>query len=76
MGFEPTTLRVLSLFPVLYNISGKAYSFAYSNLTPQIDHNSYLAPRLEGIKQKKRIIHYSASRRFLFFLFPKLCSKE
>ena len=33
--------------------------------------NSYLAPRLGGIKQKKCIIHYWASRSFLLFYSPK-----
>ena len=33
--------------------------------------NSYLAPRLGGIKQKKCIIHCWASRWFLLFYFPK-----
>ena len=40
-----------------------------------IDHfrhqTSYLAPRLGGIKQKKCIIHYGASRWFLLFYSPK-----
>ena len=33
--------------------------------------NSYLAPRLGGIKQKKCIIHYWASRWFSFVLLPQ-----
>ena len=45
--------------------------------SPLIDHfqyiilNSYLAPRLGKIKQKKCIIHYWASRWFLLFYCPK-----
>ena len=73
MGFERTTLHVLylSLFLVLYNIRGKAYSFAYSTNRPySIYQNSYL-------ELNKRNVLFIIEPQDDFFCFvPQTCRQE